>query len=499
MRTPPSSTSARLLRKALLAYARRLPPARMQARSQAGALRAVVHAARHSKAYRTLLLEAGLNPARIDANTALSQLPVLNKDNTFGRFGLAELARPVATRQLADVLTSSGRGGAAFGFRLSTRSQHERAWFDIDLGLQDVFGVDQQPTLLVNCLPMGVVFPSRAVAVANVSVREDMACAVLRDVGPRFAQTLLCTDPLFIRRLLTQGQHTGVDWAALNTSVILGEEMLVEAQRDYIAARMGIALDGSSHRLVGSSFGVGELGLNLLFETRQTIQLRRALRQPEHAQAWWGLPSGDRAWPSVFCHNPLRCHIEVLQPDAQGWGELCFTLLDRQAVIPLPRYTTGDLGRLVPASRLNSLCQQTGLSAPWLPVVEVRGRLRDRRPGVPSVEQVKQWIYQDHRVADALSGAFRVETPDQGPVRLTLQTAQTAQSAQATQAASSAADADAGPAAAVNAASICTAIARIAAADGFHHSLSVTVCTPQQDGWGPALDHERKFAYAGWG
>ena len=251
--------AVRALRSFLLKQGRRMGGAAMLARSKSGALRACVDAARHSQAYQTLLQECGISPASIGPQTNLTSLPVLTKSNTFERFALAELARPLPAAMLADVLTSSGRGGRSYGFRLTAREQHEEAWFDIDLGLQDIFGVDDKPTLLVNCLPMGVVFRSRAVAVANVSVREDMACSILRDVGPSFAQTLLCTDPMFIRRLLEEGQRVGVDWRALGTSVILGEEVLVEAQRDYIAARMGIDIDHDAHRLVGTQAPQGQV------------------------------------------------------------------------------------------------------------------------------------------------------------------------------------------------------------------------------------------------
>ena len=196
--------AVRTLRGFLLKQGRRMGGAGMLARSKSSALRACMDAARHSPAYRTLLQESGINPSGIGPQTDLTSLPVLTKANTFERFALAQLARPLPATTLADVLTSSGRGGRSYGFRLTAREQYEEAWFDIDLGLQDIFGVDDKPTLLVNCLPMGVVFRSRAVAVANVSVRGYMACSILRDVGQGFAQTLLCTDQMFILRLLEE-------------------------------------------------------------------------------------------------------------------------------------------------------------------------------------------------------------------------------------------------------------------------------------------------------
>ncbi len=469
----PPRAAVRFMRKMMLAYGKRMDPDRMLQLSRQGALRTAVHAARHSKAYRSLLQEHGLDPDAIGSETDLRRLPVLTKANTFGRFGLADLARPVSTNDLADVLTSSGRGGKSFGFRLTERKQHEASWFDIDLGLQDVFNVDELPTLLVNCLPMGVVFRSRAVTVANVSVREDMACSILRDVGPRFAQTLLCTDPLFVRRVLDEARLTGVDWKALNTSVIMGEEVLVETQRDYIAERMQIGLDGDPHRMIGSSFGVGELGLNLLFETRDTIRMRRALRAEDASVESLGGAAKQGATPLLFCYNPLRSHVEVLNPDAHGLGELCFTMLDRQAVIPLPRFATGDLGRLIPRDAVAAFAARVGAAAPWLPVVELHGRLTDRPPGLPSAEMVKGWIYTNHSFADILSGAFRLSSAKHTGPRLALQ---------------STSDDIGGHRLAEQ------GLAELATAAGFP-GLEIELLPMSRFPWRPALDYERKFAY----
>ncbi len=464
--------AVRILRRVLLKQGRRMGSAAMLARSKSSALRACMDAARHSPAYRALLQEHGIDPSSIGPQTHLASLPVLTKANTFERFPLAQLARPLPAAMLADVLTSSGRGGRSYGFRLTAREQYEEAWFDIDLGLQDIFGVDDKPTLLVNCLPMGVVFRSRAVAVANVSVREDMACSILRDAGPGFAQTLLCTDPMFIRRLLDEAQAVGVDWRALGTSVILGEEVLVEAQRDYIAARMGMDIDHDPQRLVGSSFGVGELGLNLLFETRETIGMRRAMRgNGPLARLLCGGAAPD-AMPSVFCYNPLRTHLEVLNPDANGFGELCITMLGAGNVIALPRYATGDMARLVPLQDAREAAAMAGVQAPWLPVALVQGRIKDRPSGLPSVEAIKELIYLDHAIADQLSGAFRLERGDGNRPCLTLQAshAQTATAVLAEQ------------------------LARLCARHGLA-DIRVRVLAPEEFPWRPTLDYERKFDY----
>ncbi len=443
----------------------------MLQRSQRGAVAAVRAAARRSPAYRVLLGEHGVVLRDWERDPRLSALPVLTKDNTFGRFTLPELAGPaLEVGELADVLTSSGRGGQVFGFRLSRRKEHARAWFDIDLGLQDAFGIDEVPTLIVNCLPMGVIFTSKAATVANVSVREDMACAILRDLGARYGQVIVCTDPLFMLKLLERGRAVGVDWARLNVSFILGEEMLAEAQRDYIASRVGIDLEAEPRRLIGSSFGIGELGLNLLFETRETIRFRRTLRDNVELRVRLGL-GGHDSLPSVFCYNPLRTQVEVIQRDDRGFGELCFTMLSTTAVIPLPRYATGDHGRLLTEAEVSALAAAVG-AEPWLPVLLVSGRLADRgRDGVPSVEAVKEWLYSEPGLVDDLTGAFRLGEVN-GELHVRLQ----ARDVRATAAQLG----------------FASAAERLSARWGRPVHLSLAAAG---DAWGPVLDYERKFSY----
>lgn len=400
----------RLLRKALLAYAARQDPQRLLERSRDRALVVAREAARVSRAYQTLLREAGIDPRSVGPGTDLSRLPVLTKDNTFGRFSIDELARPFRPADIGDVLTSSGRGGKVFGFKLTTHRALDRSAFSIDLGLQHAFNVDEKPTLLVNCLPMGVVFRSRAVTVANVSVREDMACAILRDLGPKYAQTIVVTDPLFVRRLLDHARDLKLDWRALNTSMILGEETLVEEQRDYICGKLGIDPDDRGDRLVASSFGVGELGLNLLFESRETIALRRAARRSAQVADLLHCPTAPSAVPGIFHYDPRRVHVEVNGTDDRGFGRLCFTVLDRAATIPLPRFVTGDVGLIPSIREAADAAKACGVVLPKLPLLVLAGRDADRGTrSRPSVEDVKALIYGCDGIADLVTGAFTIE------------------------------------------------------------------------------------------
>ena len=404
----------RLKRSLLLAMLARQTPDKLLALARKRLPRVFARAARQSPAYAALLAEAGVEPAACrSGEEVLARAPVLAKADLFERFPVKELlVREVDPARLGGVLTSSGHGGSNFAFGVSTRSQLQLAADDIDLGLQLAFGIDQRATLLVNCLPMGVFFTSNTVCVANVSVREDMAFAILNQAGPLFEQAILCTDPLFCKRLLDYAAQQGFDWSRLRMNVVLGEEMFSEDYRTYLAAALGVPLDAPGGSLIGSSMGVGELGLNLFFETSETIALRRA----------WHRQDPDQLLPSYFCFNPLRSYVEVLEPNAEGVGDLVITMLDTRAPIPMIRYRTGDRARWLTAADHAPLDaeERAALAALPFPLVAVLGRDKDQIDSHWHVDHFKALLYRRPALADQLSGAFRVLRHDEG-LRLDVQ------------------------------------------------------------------------------
>lgn len=405
---------SRLKRTLLLAMLARQTPDKLLALARKRLPRVFARAARQSPAYAALLAEAGVDAAACrGGEEVLARAPVLTKADLFERFPVNELlARDVDPARLGGVLTSSGHGGSNFAFGVSTRSQLQLTPEDIDLGLQQAFGIDQRSTLLVNCLPMGVFFTSNTVCVANVSVREDMAFAILNQAGPLFEQAILCTDPLFCKRLLDYAAQQGFDWSRLRMNVVLGEEMFSEDYRTYLAAALGVPLDAPGGGLIASSMGVGELGLNLFFETSETIALRRA----------WHRQDPDQLLPSYFCFNPLRSYVEVLEPNADGVGDLVITMLDARAPIPMIRYRTGDRARWLTAADSAPLAAEgrAALAALPFPMVAVQGRDKDQIDSHWHVDHFKALLYRRPALADQLSGAFRVLRHDEG-LRLDVQ------------------------------------------------------------------------------
>ena len=404
---------AKLTRRLIRTQLQKMSAEKLRRLSEKRLLRAFRRAARQSKAYQILLSENKVNAESISTVQDLLRLcPILEKSNTFRRFALRELiADDVQIDQLGSVLTSSGQSGTGYAVGLSTRNQMKSTPTMIDLGLELAFDIDTYRTLLINCLPMGVTFQSNAVCVANVSVREDMACAIVEQIGKLFDQIILCGDPLFLKKFCDYSQVKQINWANYRVNVIVGEETFTESFRDYLAAVLHISADAIEGGFIGSSMGIGECGLNLFNETRETIALRRACnRDPKLLGQLFGEGSRYHALPTFMVFNPLRVFAEVDSVSKYGEGDLLVSVLDETTPIPLLRYKTGDRATLIKEASLDLIWRQSGikLPPPRLPLIALHGRAKDTLPNFGHVDEYKHALYQQAQVAEQLSGAFRL-------------------------------------------------------------------------------------------
>ncbi len=342
----------------------------------------------------------------------VKRCPILEKSNTLLRFRLDELiARDVRARDIASILTSSGHGGGGFALGLATRAQANRTRGTVDIGLELAFDIDRRRTLLINCLPMGVTFQSNAVCVANVSVREDMACAIVEQSGSLFDQIILCGDPLFLKRLCDFSEVHGTDWSRHRMNAIIGEETFPESYRDYLATTLHISPDATGGGFIGSSMGVAELGLNLFYETRETVALRRACLRDVHTPSQLlGLTVPSAPLPTFLAYNPLRTFVEIVAPDQHGTGDLLVTMLDRRAPIPLMRYKTGDRAQRIDPTKLAATLDagNPSIKSSAFPIIALHGRAKDFLPSGWHVDNFKDALYQRRDVARQMSGAFRL-------------------------------------------------------------------------------------------
>jgi phenylacetate-CoA ligase len=401
----------KLQRKILLRLLARSETSALLRQSQKRVLKTFHRVATSVLAYQEILSSHNVKSSQVRSLSDFHRLcPLLNKNNTFGQFRLDELCLPHTMSNVASVLTSSGHG-ARFGYGLSTFAQVRHSVDAIDLGLEFAFQVDTNKTLLINCLPMGVRFAANSVTIAETSVREDMAVAIATEFGHFFEQIIIVGDPLFLKVLTDYAHERKVDWSRHRVHLIIGEETFGENYRKYLSQCF---CQDESGKII-SSMGVGELGLNLFYETADTVRLRLlANSNPAFFEALFGLPPQTSTLPMLFVYNPLRSFIETLNQDAEGYGELTVSMLDPDIPLPLLRYQTGDAARLLLPAEIAHACEIAGLPTPVvsLPLIALKGRVKDQLPDNTHVGQYKDALYADHEIAQKLTGAFRVECTD---------------------------------------------------------------------------------------
>lgn len=441
--------------------------------SAARALEAFHQAAARVPAYAQLLAERGITPGQVrTAHDFRRLVPVLDKQSTFGRFSLPELCLDGQLGPLAGVLTSSGHGGR-FSFGLYAAESAGTEVDRLDAALDQLFQVRTRPTLLVNCLPMGVRVATRWCTLAETSVRADMVTAIVSRLGEHYEQILLVGETAFLKHVLELGVRQGIDWTALRVQAIVGEEPLAENARRYLERLLGIDPDRPETGLVGSSMGVAEVGLNLFFELPPLISLRRALHvDPALREALLGAP-GPYA-PCVFTYDPSRLLVET-----DHANRLVLTALDLDRRIPMIRYATGDVARTLTDPRSQaSVARALGPGAQALsqvPIVLVFGRGQFALAGTTPVypEQIKEGLYHDADLAAMTTANFRLHSgPERAAVRVQLSPGVEPEPSLRRR--------------------FAAAIAPYAAA-----SLEVACEAYDQFGSGMSLDYERKFDYLG--
>jgi phenylacetate-CoA ligase len=377
---------------------------RREAGPERAALRSFQRAARCSQGYRDHLEHHGIDHRAV---RNLAEVPYTDKRSVF-----SDDIEPWLTggrvADAAELITSSGSSGL---FSLGVTSHAERRGQEraIDATLRALGASDSSPTLLLNCLPMGITVPTRLATVATPSVHVEMATELLARAGRRFDRVVIASEPLFLKELgETALRVHGPEFSDRVVACFVGGEWVAESWRRYVAGLFGFAPDERSRAGVLVSMGAAEAGLHVLTETPALRAVRAACDSQSGRERLLG---EDRGYtPLLLEWDARRIHLEERE-HTDGARTLVATALERR-LMPLVRYDLDDEGCILHPGEVNAAMADLGCGVRIdSPVAAVWGRRTTRVQGEGwslRPEAVKEGIFSTAAHAGSLTGRFRI-------------------------------------------------------------------------------------------
>jgi len=341
-----------------------------------------------------------------------NSVPILNKEKLFtsNLLNIKEICLDGNLKDCQSILPSSGHSGA-FSFGLTTEEELRTQEESVDLILDYAFNTTHKNTLLINCLSMGINISATKMTLVNTGPRSDIVISIIKTFAKEFEQIIMVGDNSFIKNTLEKGIEENLSFLDFNIHLILGGECFPESFRSYLAHILKVDLDTKDTLFIGSSFGIAEIGLNLLFETQETIHLRRKACLDNRLKKEL-FRQEISICPMLFQYNPLKVYMEEYNQ------EILFTNLNPKAKLPIIRYATGDRGSVINFEQLKETLTKLGLKdyipSFKLPLVALYGRKKylDFSGKKIYPDLIKEVIYSDLELPKLITGYFRMAKID---------------------------------------------------------------------------------------
>ena len=318
-------------------------------------------------AYQKFLAARGIDPAKV---TALSELPMLDKDSYHRRYPLPELCRGGRLDGCDMIAVSSGSSGEPTIWPRSVDDERHISQ-RFEQIFRDGFDAANKTTLAVVCFPLGTWvgglftlacvrhLAEKGYRITSVAPGNNKAeiLRVIPELAPHFDQTVLLGYPPFVKDVIDSGQN----WDRHNIKLVLAGEVFSEEWRDLVSQRASVE-DPVRH--VASLYGTADAGV-LGNETALSVSIRRFLAgEPDLARELFG----DSRLPTLVQYDPASRYFETHE------GTLLFS---GDNGIPLIRYHIADEGGVIGHAEMLEFCRRNGFEPPVgdeLPFVFVFGR-----------------------------------------------------------------------------------------------------------------------------
>lgn len=344
------------------------------------ALKVFRSAVKNVPAYRSVLKNHNIDPAKIKTPEDFKTLPVIDKKSYIYKYPLADLFPNKIISPMA-YASSGSSGKPTFWFRGD--EQEEMGGELHEIIFNKIFKIKKhEPTLVVICFAMGVWVAGNYtlascrylfkkgynITTITPGVEKGDIFNVLKELPPRFKNLVLVGYPPFIMDVMHESFKKGIKFDNQNVKILTAGDKFSESWRDSVLKMLNAKDAPDSLVSVYGSADAGFLG----HETPLTIFLRReSLKNKKLYKALFG---DAGILPGLVQYHPSHIFFEEIN------GELAFTI---NTAAPLARYNIHDVGsvfsyekikKILKESNLEKEAVKRGLNDWKIPMVAIKGR-----------------------------------------------------------------------------------------------------------------------------
>jgi phenylacetate-coenzyme A ligase PaaK-like adenylate-forming protein len=331
-------------------------------------------------------------------NTTSSASDPIRKEDVFESSFISRIIK-LNKSKIDTIMLSSGSSGNFFSMGLQTKKELKKAAIETDNLLKHLYGAELGETFIINASAMGVKALSNS-PICDTGPRTDIVIELLKSVAPCYEKTFVIGDPLFIKLLAEESIKAGVEWSKLRCWFVSGGDWIPETLRTYVHLLTNRTLSEPDKGFWFGIYGLTELGTPICFETEELIRIRsKKIAGKEILSENNKYPRFTT--PFLFHYFPSKYDIEAIESECSV-KELVFTTLEKNRIIKLKRYATGDAGEpLANYDKHELKCT--------LPLIRFWGRLNNylhANGKTVFVNDVKELIFENSEIAGKLTGFF---------------------------------------------------------------------------------------------
>jgi phenylacetate-coenzyme A ligase PaaK-like adenylate-forming protein len=343
-------------------------------------------------AYKKILDEKNINPEHINKLADFyKKVPIIEKKDIFDKFPIDELFIDKNIENIKTGISSSGFTNS-YAFGIVFKQDIEEIKKMVDKYIEFLFNAKNNKVMIINANPMGVTFYS-SYPIINTSVRSDLIIAFIKIFKQKFDEFIIIGDPHFLKKSVEDIKQN-INIKDTKISLEMGGDWFSNSLVEYLMEQLDLNFNTPEKGQIRLTMGLTELGLNLFFDSPKLSKLRSILQKNKELR-YKLLGKGIETVPELAYFDPNRIFVEIINKDKNNFGEIIISTLNQKARMPLFRYNSKDIGKIINLEKLD----KTIKPELDLPIIALYGRKKSfEKKNNTSIADIKQALYKNNEI-----------------------------------------------------------------------------------------------------